>query len=79
VYFELQMLQLFPLTKYPLSHVKALVGLQVIEFVNLDGHVWQVLFSKKYPESQEEQAEGLQRLQPTNLLAQVKHVLFSRK
>ena len=65
--------------KYPVEQVNATAGSQVIEFVNLDGHVWQVLFSKKYPESQDEHADGLQRLQPINLLAQVKQVLFSRK
>jgi len=62
--------------KYPLEQVNATAGSQVIELVNLVGHVWQVPFSKKNPELQDEHADGLQRLQPTNLLAQVKHVLF---
>lgn len=51
----------------------------MIEFVNLDGQVWQVPFSKKYPESQEEQEEGSQRLHPTNLLEQVLQVFNSMK
>ena len=56
-----------------------MLGLHVIEFVNLDGQVWQVPFSKKYPESQEEQEEGSQRLHPTNLLEQVLQVFNSMK
>ena len=38
-YFELQILQTPILTKYPLTHETATKLSQVIELVNLDGHV----------------------------------------